>query len=144
MARTFWSFSTTLVLAALALAAGCGGSPGAGGQREIVWTGHDVLFLADARNGQVRVFDLRNGPVPRASVVAQGRRSVQDMELDPGRGILWVLGDDALYRYDAYSLALQGRQALPTNTGPLRALELDRDGVPVLLVAGLRIRLPLA
>lgn len=142
MARRFWGLPA--VLATLALAVGCGGSPGGGGQREIVWAGHAVLFLADARNGQVRVFDLRNGPVPRTSVVARGRRSVQDMELDAGRGILWVLGDDALYRYDAYSLALQGRRTLPTNTGPLRALELDGDGVPVLVAAGLRIRLPVA
>ena len=129
------------VAAVLVLATGCGGS-NSRGQREVAWQEQQLLFLADGRNGFVRVFDLRNGPVPRANLSVPGRRSVADMKLDAGRGELWVLGDDAVYRYDARSFALLERRGLPTNTGPDRALELDGDGVPVLLAAGLRIRLP--
>lgn len=125
----------------LALVAGCGRADSRG-QREIAWQEQQLLFLADHRNGFVRVFDLRNGPVPRASLAVPSRRYVADMKLDAGRGELWVLGDDAVYRYDARSFALLERRGLPTNTGPDRTLELDGDGVPVLLAAGLRIRLP--
>ncbi|CAG0966786.1 hypothetical protein RHDC4_01026 [Rhodocyclaceae bacterium] len=136
MVRMFLSAVTIMVLVM-----GCGRGPESRGQREIAWADQHLLFLADGRNGQVRVFDLRNGPVPRASLSASGRRSVADMELDPARAQHWVLGDDALYRYDARRFVLLDRRALPTNTGPERALELDGDGVPVLLAAGLRIRL---
>lgn len=129
------------VTTVLALVAGCGRADSRG-QREIAWQEQQLLFLADHRNGFVRVFDLRNGPVPRASLAVPSRRYVADMKLDTGRGELWVLGDDAVYRYDARSFALLERRGLPTNTGPDRALELDGDGVPVLLAAGLRIRLP--
>lgn len=128
-------------IAVLVLAIGCGPAPDSRAQREVAWVDQHLLFLADGRNGLVRVFDLRNGPVLRASLSAGGRRSVADMKLDPDRARLWVLGDDALYRYDARSLVLLDRRLLPTNTGPDRALELDGDGVPVLLGAGLRIRL---
>jgi hypothetical protein len=129
------------LMAVLVLAAACGGRSDSRGQREIAWAEQQLLFLADPRNGFVQVFDLRNGPVARASLAAPGRRTVADRNLDAVRGELWVLGDDALYRYDASSFALLDRRALPTNTGPDRVLEVDGDGVPVLVAAGLRIRL---
>lgn len=102
------------------LLAACGGPAD---QRVVEWREADRLFLADGRNGIVRVFDIRNGPVPYGQLTARERRSVRDMRLDAAAAELWVLGDDALYRYDVRLLALLERRELPA-AGAWETLEL--------------------
>lgn len=104
----------------------CGGPPG---QRVVEWPESDRLFLADARNGMVRVFDTRNGPVPYGQLLARERHAVRDMQLDPERARLWVLGDDAVYLYDARLLMLVERQALPPENEDWQGLEVAGAGV---------------
>jgi hypothetical protein len=122
------------LVALLLLAAGCDVKPAT--QHEAV--ADHTLFVADSRNGQVRVFDLRNGPVMRAMLIAPARRTVLGLRLDAAGERLWVLGNDALYAYDARSLVLQRQLALPTNTAAARALDLLEDGTPLLVSAGRR------
>lgn len=124
--------SKLLVVLCLFLAA-CGGPPG---QRVIEWRNADRLFLGDARNGVVRVFDTRNGPVPYGQLNARERHSVRDMQFDPAKARLWVLGDDALYLYDARLLVLVERYALPFEGEAW--LELDAGKTGVTLVSAQR------
>ena len=108
------------------LLAACGGPAD---QRVIEWREADRLFLADARNGIVRVFDTRNGPVPCAQLNARERHAVRDMQLDLPRARLWVLGDDALYLYDARLLMLIGRHELAPEDGGRLEIEVAAAGV---------------
>lgn len=139
VARTVWGGTGMLwvVLGGIALlAGGCRG--GGAEQHRIEWSEEHLLFVADDRNGWVRVFDLRNGMTPRAVLTAPGRRAVLDLALDARRERLWVLGDDALYVYDACGLVASQRLAVPANTGPGRRLELAMDGSVYLLDVGTR------
>lgn len=115
----------------------CGGPAG---QRVVEWPESDRLFLADARNGTVRVFDTRNGPVPYGQLMARERRSVRDMRLDADAAELWVLGDDALYRYDGRMLTLLERRDLPAAVDAWETLELA-DAAVFLVSATQRLRL---
>jgi len=142
VARVAWvtwrgaGFLWVLLGGALVVLGGC--RFGAAEQHQALWREEQLLFVADGRNGWVRVFDLRNGMTPRAVLMAPPRHAVLDMALDSPRNRLWVLGDDALYAYDAHDLALRQRLALPGNTGPGRRLELAGDGSVHLLDAGMR------
>lgn len=109
------------------LLAACGGPAD---QRVVEWREADRLFLADGRNGIVRVFDIRNGPVPYGQLTARERRSVRDMRLDAAAAELWVLGDDALYRYDVRLLALLERRELPRRRRLGNAGTGRRGGIP--------------
>lgn len=104
----------------------CGGPSG---QRVVEWPASDRLFLADTRNGIVRVFDTRNGPVPYGQLNARERHAVRDMQLDPARARLWVLGDDALYLYDAHLLMLVERHELRPESEDWQGLEVAAAGV---------------
>ncbi len=123
----------------LLIAAACGGS-GPAAQYEA----HDIeeqrLYVADSRNGQIRLFDTRNGLVPIKLAVLPDRRTVQALRLDARGDRLWVLGAEAVYGYDPRALTLLETRRLPTNTGASRALDLDPDGAPVLVSAGRRFR----
>lgn len=138
-ARTAWRGAGFLwvVLGGMAVLAG-GCRSGAAEQHRVEWNEERLLFVADDRNGWVRVFDLRSGLTPRDVLTANRRRAVLALALDVERGRLWVLGDDALYAYDAHGLAPRQRLALPANTGPGRRLELAADGTMRLLDAGTR------
>jgi len=114
--------------------AACGGPAD---QRVVEWREADRLFIADGRNGIVRVFDTRNGPVPCGQLHARLRASVRDMQLDAAAGQLWVLGDDALYRYDAWLLTLVDRRALPADETWQR-LEAAEAAAVTLVSAGSR------
>lgn len=132
MFRLWWVLS--ILLAALPA---CGGPPG---QRDIHWREADRLYLADARNGLVRVFDTRNGPVPCGQLTAKERRSVRDMQLDERAARLWVLGDDALYLYDARLLMLVERRPLPDGASDWQRLEVA-DAAVTLVSATRRLTL---
>lgn len=137
--RSIWrcvGFWWVVLGGALAVLGGC--RSGAAEQHQARWPEEQLLFVADDRNGWVRVFDLRNGMTPRAVLTATGRRVVRDMALDTRRDRLWVLGDDALYAYDARGQALRQRWAVSSNTGPGRRLALAEDGAVYLLDAGTR------
>lgn len=121
----------------LAVLPACGGPPG---QRDIHWREADRLYLAGARNGVVRVFDTRNGPVPYGQLTAKERRSVRDMQLDERAARLWVLGDDALYVYDARLLMLVERRPLPDGATDWQRLELA-DAAVTLVSASRRLTL---
>ena len=118
----------------------CGGPPN---QRHVPWPEADRVFLADSRNGLVRVFDTRNGPVPYAQLTARERRSVRDMRLDAAAARLWVLGDDALYVYDAHLLMLVERRDLPGGGEAWQGLELA-DAAVFLVSPTQRLRLAAA
>lgn len=69
-----------------------------------------LLFVA-APQGAVRVLNLRNG-VSEIAMLRDARRSnVHEVVLDASRHALLVRGDDALYRYDARTLRLTGRES---------------------------------
>lgn len=125
--------------AVLLVATGCGGT-GPAAQFEVYDVEGQRLYVADSRNGQIRAFDMRNGPVPIKLAVLPDRRAVQAMRLDERGERLWVLGAEAVYGYDPRGLTLRETRRLPTNTGASRALELDPDGAPVLVSAGRRFR----
>ena len=129
MSRVLWVFCLLLVAC-----------DGPSSQRFIEWREADRLFLADARNGLVRVFDTRNGPVPYGQLTARERRSVRDMQLDESAAHLWVLGDDAVYVYDARMLMLLERRALPGGPRDWQGLEVVEAAV-YLVSATRRVRL---
>ncbi|MEN3110643.1 hypothetical protein ACFONG_02180 [Uliginosibacterium paludis] len=70
-----------------------------------------VLFLAQA-DGAVRALHLRHTVGELGMLRAPARREVRDLALDASGRHLWVLGDDATYHYDAWSLKLIERKAL--------------------------------
>lgn len=72
-----------------------------------------ILFDAKPGSGAVRALGLRSGITDLVILKAPGRHVVRDLRLDPSRRWLWVLGDDAVYRYDAYSMTEDGRFDLP-------------------------------
>ena len=70
-----------------------------------------LLFIANG-SGAVRVITLRSGMAEARSLRTPARHQIKDIQLDETQHWLWVLGDDAAYRYDAFSLALAGRFTL--------------------------------
>lgn len=75
-----------------------------------------VLFVAQP-DGAVRVLHLRNTVGELGMLRAPQRHRVLDVALDASGHRLWVLGDDAAYCYDAYSLRLIERSELVTGLG---------------------------
>ena len=67
-----------------------------------------LLFIANG-SGAVRVITLRGGMAEARSLRTPARHQIKDIQLDETQHWLWVLGDDAAYRYDAFSLAQTGR-----------------------------------
>jgi 6-phosphogluconolactonase (cycloisomerase 2 family) len=63
-----------------------------------------VLFVAHTNDGAVRVLNLRNTIGEIGMLRASARHDVHDLRLDASGHRLWVLGDDAVYCYDALSL----------------------------------------
>ena len=72
-----------------------------------------ILFDANPGGGDVRALGLRAGISNLSVLKAPERHMVRDLRFDPSRRWLWVLGDDAVYRYDAYSMKEDGRFPLP-------------------------------
>ena len=70
-----------------------------------------LLFIANG-NGAVRVITLRSGMAEARSLRTPARHQIKDIQLDETQHWLWVLGDDAAYRYNAFSLAQTGRFTL--------------------------------
>lgn len=70
-----------------------------------------MLFVAQA-DGSVRALLLRHTVSEVATLRAPQRSAVRDLALDADGRVLWVLGDDATYRYDAVRLTLLERREL--------------------------------
>lgn len=106
-------------LATFALLAACqpqGAAP-AGAHPQAFDVSRRVLFLANTPDGAVHVLNLRNTIGELAVLRAPERRAVQDLRLDASGNRLWVLGNDAVYCYDAHNLRLIERSALAARTG---------------------------
>lgn len=86
-----------------------------------------VLFVADPCCGAVRVLHLRNSIGELAVLRSSGRTQVRDIALDSSKRWLWVLGDDAVERYDALSLKSTGRFPLLAGQATKFA-RVERDG----------------
>lgn len=103
-------------------------------QAIVEWPAQRLLFIADERIGSVRAFHLGGGvPLLAAQTRPSERSSVRDIQLDPARGRLWVLGADAVYVHDARGLRLQKR--IPLEARDVAALRIEPDGV-ILLAGG--------
>lgn len=100
-------------------------------QTIVEWPAQRLLFIADERIGSVRAFHLGGGaPVLAAQTRTFERSSVRDIQLDPARGRLWVLGADAAYVHDAHSLALQKR--IPLDARDVAGMRIENGGVTLL------------
>ncbi|MFZ2854784.1 MAG: hypothetical protein WAZ34_11835 [Rhodocyclaceae bacterium] len=99
-------------------------------QTIVEWPEQRLLFIADERIGSVRAFHLGGAPVPVAQTRTFERSSVRDIQLDPVRGRLWVLGADAAYVHDAHRLALQKR--IPLDARDVAGMRIENGGVTLL------------
>ncbi|GAB2904292.1 hypothetical protein GCM10027046_37260 [Uliginosibacterium flavum] len=72
-----------------------------------------LLFVAHAGDGAVRVLNLRNTIGEIGTLRAPARHQVHELKLDTNGRQLWVLGDDAVYCHDAVSLRMISRTPLP-------------------------------
>lgn len=72
-----------------------------------------LLFVAHANDGSVRALNLRNTIGEIGMLREPTRHLVHELKLDTSGRRLWVLGDDAVYGYDALSLRLVSRTPLP-------------------------------
>lgn len=126
------------VLAALWLAA-CGPVARGPGQPVLVeWKEQRLVFVADHRMGMVRSFFLSNGsPVFFAQSPHGERSSVRDLQVDPAKGELWVLGDDGVTVYSARELKRLRHYAV--DIGRADRLQRDADGVVLLSASGERL-----
>lgn len=98
--------------------------------RQIVaeWPEKRMVFIADERVGSVNVFLVGGGaPVRVAQSAPFSRAAVLDLQLDAGRGLLWVLGRDSIDVHAADGLAL--RKRVPLDARNVAALRLEDDGV---------------
>lgn len=77
-----------------------------------------ILFVGQAGDGAVRVLNLRNTIGEIGVLRAPARHHVHDLRLDASQRWLWVLGDDAVYRYDARNLKPAG--SYPLQAGHLQ------------------------
>ena len=92
-----------------------------------------MLYLADARGGQVRAFILSPHPIPAGVAIARGRGGAVGLVVDGER--LWVADGRRVFAHDARTLELQGSWDAPaglTLVGLLPAAE----GAPRVLAAG--------
>jgi len=107
-------------------------------QSVLEWPEQHLLFVADTRQGKVQSFFLGNGaPVPFAQTHDPQRSSVRDLQLDPQRGQLWVLGDNGVSVHKARGLVLQRHITL--DTANVAALSVDETYVWLVDGAGERI-----
>lgn len=104
---------------------------------EAKWEARQLLFVGDARRGQVRVFHLRAAPQYVGELRAPTRMAVRDIRVDPAGRHIWVLSDAAVYVHDARSFSLIRRIPLPG--GEVVRLELDEAGGPLLISSAGRI-----
>lgn len=104
-----------LIVGFLSLLAACGMERGPGpGESRAQWAEAGLLYLADQRNGQVRVFRLRGDlPVWLETLALPQRRSIRGLDLDAAGERLWVLDVAGLSLYDARSRVLLGHWAAP-------------------------------
>lgn len=84
------------------------------------------VLLAGPGPGQLRVFDVRRGVMPLATL--QGaRRALRGVEVDVRRRRVWVLAPASLDLHDGFSGRLLGHWAAPAGV-TLRQLALDAAG----------------
>lgn len=101
------------------------------------WPEQRLVFVADTRLGRVQSFRTGAGaPVLFAQTAGLRRSSVRDIRLEPTRNALWVLGRNAVYRYEARGLALQQQFPLVEKVSALRieagrVVLLDRTGASI-------------
>lgn len=132
-----------LAIAAAALLLGAGiGAGGAGtaetmpGMSRAEWREAGLLYLADQRNGQVRVFRLRGDlPVPVATLAPGPRRSIRALGLDGAAERLWVLDVAGLSLYDARSQVLLGHWPAPAGVAFQSLLEGTSPSRPLAVLA---------
>lgn len=103
------------------------------GRIEKNWPERQLLFVADAQIGQVRVFHTRAAPQQVAVLNAPGRRSVLDLQLDPVREQLWILGNGMVHVHDISDLRLARRTSVPVIG--VAQLRLSDEGGALLLAA---------
>lgn len=100
---------------------------------EAKWVDRQLLFVADSRQGSVRVFHMRASPLQVAEIRAPGRNGVRDIALDTAAGRIWVLGEGAVYLHDARSFSLVRR--IPGVGSEVTRIALEASGAPLLIGA---------
>jgi len=144
------SFPLLLVGCALAIAAvlllgagiGVGGADAmdtrdaAPGMSRAEWREAGLLYLADQRNGQVRVFRLRGDlPVPVATLAPGPRRSIRALGLEGAKERLWVLDVAGLSLYDARRQVLLGHWPAPAGVAFHSLVEGPSPSQPLAVLA---------
>lgn len=126
-ARFFGIGLVAALFSALVLAA-CRpvGEIGATKRIEVRWAERQMLFVADERVGQVRIFHTRAAPILIGTLHAPGRHAVRDLKLDVARNRLWVLGDGDVQVHDLSDWRRARRYAVPV--AGAAALSVGDDG----------------
>jgi len=67
-------------------------------------TARQLLFIAQTDDGSVRVLNLAHTIGEIGMLRAPTRHTVHDIRLESNGRVVWVLGDDGVYRYDTHTL----------------------------------------
>ena len=125
-----------LLLSPLMLAACEPPGPVVARQVVVYWPEQQLVFVADTRLGRVQSFRMGSGALLALTPPIR-RSSVRDIRLEPARDKLWVLGGDAVYLYDARTLAL--RQQFPLAAQKVAALRIEEGQLLLLDKTGASI-----
>lgn len=87
------------------------------------------VLLAGPGPGMLRVFDVRRGVTPLATLPAAGRGQVIAVQVEVARRRVWVLATSGLDVHDGFSGRLLGHWAAPAGVA-LERLDTDPAGRP--------------